>query len=104
MAQIIIVACNLLKYYLIFYVILIGSYAAEHYYIKFLTDYWSIMPEDMFLEKVIDILFEYDENIHYFENSDFIKRSKELYRKNNKLRIKLFKSGLKDRFIEYFGI
>jgi hypothetical protein len=75
------------------------------------------MPDDLFKEEIFSILTNYglsnyginvmieqnDEKYIAYENEIF-EKSRELYLKNQKLRIELFKSGLKNRFIEYFKI
>lgn len=95
---------NFIKIYAIFYVLLICSYAYEHFRIKYLTEYWDKTTDELFLEEIIFILYEYDENIVTYENDEFIEISRNLYKKNQKLRIELFKAGLKNRFIKYFKI
>jgi len=97
---------NFMKIYTVFYTLLISSYAYEHFRIEYLMAYWSIMPDDIFKEEILDILLIYDTNIHIIKDDkcEFIEKSRELYKKNQKLRIELFKSGLKNRFIEYFKI
>lgn len=97
---------NIVKIYTIFYTLLICSYAYEHFRIEYLTAYWSIIHDDLFKEEIFDILLNYDNNIKNIEinESEFIEKSRSLYKNNQDLRIKLFKSGLKNRFIEYFKI
>ena len=97
---------NFMKIYAVFYTLLISSYAYEHFRIEYLMAYWSIMPDDIFKEEILDILLNYDTTIHIIKNDEceFIEKSRELYKKNQNLRIKLFKSGLKNRFIQYFKI
>lgn len=95
---------NFIKIYTIFYVLLIGSYAYEHFRIKYLTEYWNKVTNELFLEEIMFILYEYDENIVIYENDEFIEKSCNLYKINQKLRIELYKSGLKNRFVEYFQI
>ncbi len=98
------VIMNILKYCLICYILMIGSYAFEYYYIEYLASYWDVMPDDIFIEEIISILNEYDNNISKYNHDEFIKISCFLYKTNIDLRIKLFKYGLKQRFIEYFNI
>lgn len=95
---------NFIKIYAVFYVLLIGSYAYEHFRIKYLIEYWDKTTDELFLEEIMFILYEYDENIVTYENDEFIEISRNLYKKNQKLRIELFKAGLKNRFIKYFKI
>lgn len=95
---------NFINIYAIFYVLLIGSYAYEHFRIKYLTEYWNNVTNELFLEEIMFILYEYDENIVTYENDEFIEKSRNLHKKNQKLRIELFKAGLKNRFIKYFQI
>lgn len=90
--------------YFILHLLLVIYYAFEYYYIEYLNAYWDVMPDDIFMEEIISILTKYNKNICDYKNDKFIRESLLLYRNNVKLRIELYKYGLKDRFINHFTI
>jgi len=92
---------------LLYYIILVCSYAVEHYYIEYLSLYWDKSPDDVFLEEIISILTQYDKKIINNENCGrevLTQKLCNLYRNHIEFRIVLYKYGMKNRFIKYFKI
>ena len=93
--------CGILSF-IIFYILAISSYAVDFIIIKKKTDFWCKASDDEVIQKVLNIMCNYDKNIclNLINKQMFIKKVEFLNRTNMKFKIACYREGVKQRLNE----